>query len=70
VRGLPAWALKAGAVGLTLLATFGSASYVGAHMKSPVAPLRPQVHPAVGQVTLMPGVSLSGRQPVTETHVS
>jgi hypothetical protein len=70
VRGLPAWALKAGAVGLTLLATYGSASYVGGHVKSPAAPLRPAVHPAVGQVTLLPGVTLSGREPVTETHVS
>lgn len=70
MRRLPGWALKAGAVCLTVLATYGSAGYVGAHVRSTAAPLRPPLHPATGQVTLLPGVSVSDRQPVTETHTS
>ena len=40
---MPAWALKMSATLLTLLAAVGSAAYVGAHLKSPSAPLHPTV---------------------------
>ena len=40
---MPAWALKAGASVLTLLAALGSAAYVGAHLKNAAAPLHPTV---------------------------
>jgi len=79
LRGLPAWALKGGAVCLTILATYGSASYVGGHVRSQSAPLRPSLQPSTGQqappdrpgqVDLAPGLRTTAGQPVTETHVS
>ena len=79
MRGVPAWVLKASAVGLTILATVGAAGYVGGHVKNQEAPLRPQLHPATslqgqsgapGQVSLGPSVRGTSVQPVTETYVS
>ncbi|HXM53759.1 MAG TPA: hypothetical protein VOB72_00085 [Candidatus Dormibacteraeota bacterium] len=70
MRGVPAWALKAGAVGLTILATYGAAAYVGGHVKNGGAPLRPSLHPVTGQVTLGPAVRGTTSQPVTETYAS
>jgi hypothetical protein len=70
VRGVPAWALKAGAVGLTVLATYGAAAYVGGHVKGQSAPLRPALQPVTGEVVLAPGVRSTSSQPVTETYAS
>jgi hypothetical protein len=79
VRGVPAWVLKGGAVCLTVLATVGSAGYVGGHVKNQSAPLRPSLQPdsglqapagSAGQVNLAPGVRTTSSQPVTETNVS
>jgi hypothetical protein len=70
VRGVPAWALKAGAVGLTVLATVASAAYVGGHVKNEAAPLRPAVQPNAGPVDLTPGVRATTSRPVTETYAS
>jgi hypothetical protein len=71
LRGVPAWVLKGGAVCLTVLATVGSAGYVGGHVKNQAAPLRPALHPdAVGQGSAPPGMLGTSTQPVTETHVS
>lgn len=70
MRGVPAWALKAGAVGLTVAATVASAAYVGGHVKNASAPLRPAVQPFGGQVDLTPGVRATTSQPVTETYAS
>jgi hypothetical protein len=69
LRRVPAWALKASAVGLTILATFGSAAYVGSHVKNDSAPLRPSLH-ADTSVNLAPGVRTTTSQPVTETYSS
>ena len=76
MRGLPAWALKGTAVGLTVLATVASAAYVGGHVKSPSAPLRPALRPdavqvpdRAGRVNVAPGMRTSS-QPVTEVRVS
>jgi hypothetical protein len=70
VRGVPAWALKASAVGLTVLAAVGSASYIGGHVKNQSAPLRPAVQGSTAQADLAPGVRLTSSQPLTETHSS
>ncbi len=70
MRGVPGWVLKTGAVGLTMLATVASASYVGAHVRDRSAPLRPPVRPSTSQVTLGPGVRTTSSAPVTETVVS
>jgi hypothetical protein len=71
LRGVPAWVLKGGAVCLTVLATIGSAGYVGGHVKNQAAPLRPSLHPdAVGQGSAPPGMLSTSSQSVTETHVS
>jgi hypothetical protein len=70
VRGVPAWALKVGAVVLTMLAAIGSASYVGGHVKNQSAPLRPAVQPAATQGEVAPGVHVTASQPLTETHES
>jgi hypothetical protein len=70
VRGVPAWALKAGAVGLTVLAAYSAAAYVGGHLKNGGAPLRPSLHPQTGQVTLSQGVRATTSQPLTETYAS
>lgn len=76
MRGVPGWALKAGAVGLTIAATVASASYVGSHVKNHAAPLRPSLRPAsAGQAQANPGVqgasvAVSASQPITQTYVS
>jgi hypothetical protein len=74
VRGVPAWLLKGGAVCLTVLATAGSAGYVGSHVRNQAAPLRPSLQPAAGVQgpAGLPGggVAVTSAQPVTETHVS
>ncbi len=70
MRGVPAWALKGGAVCLTLLATVGSAGYVGGHVKNQAAPLRPTLHPVVEQAPTANGAAATMSQPVTETYVS
>jgi hypothetical protein len=70
LRGVPAWVLKGGAVCLTVLATVGAAGYVGGHVRSQSAPLRPSLHPDTSQVQLAPGLRSTSSQPVTETHVS
>ena len=71
MRGLPAWALKGGAVCLTLLATVGSASDVGGHVKNQAAPLRPALQPSVQSPADRPGApAAASSQPVTETYVS
>jgi hypothetical protein len=70
VRGVPDWALKGGAVCLTVLATFASASYVGGHVKDRSAPLRPSLRPETGQVVLGPAVQATSSAPVTESHAS
>lgn len=70
MRGVPAWALKLGAVALTVLAAIGSASYVGGHVKNQAAPLRPAVQPAATQGEVAPGVHVTTSQPLTETHES
>ncbi len=79
MRGVPAWVLKGGAVCLTVLATVGSAAYVGGHVRNQSAPLRPAVRPPAalqgpggrpGQVSLPPGMLSTSSQPITETHVS
>lgn len=79
MRRVPAWALKGGAICLTMLATVGSASYVGSHVRNQAAPLRPSLHPPVvvqgsagapGQVNLGSGMRNTPSQPVTETYVS
>lgn len=71
--------LKGSAVCLTLVATVASTAYVGGHVKGQSAPLRPSLHPEVGQqaaaggrgqVNLGPGVSTTSSQPVTETSFS
>lgn len=68
--GIPAWALKAAAIGLVLAATVASADYVGGHVKNQAAPLRPSLQPATGQVNLTPGVRSTSSQPVTESYAS
>jgi hypothetical protein len=70
VRRLPAWLLKGSAVCLTVLATVGSAAFVGGHVKNQSAPLRPSLEPPGGQVNLAPGMRTTGSEPVTETHAS
>ena len=70
MRGVPTWLLKGSAVCLTVLATYGAASYVGGHVKDRSAPLRPSLHPDTGQVSLGPGVRTTNSAPVTETTVS
>lgn len=70
MRGVPAWALKGSAVSLTVLATCGSAAYIGDHVKDRSAPLHPSLHPDTGQITLGPAVGTTTSNPVTETHVS
>ena len=70
MRGVPAWALKAGAVGLTVLAAYGAAAYVGGHVKTGAAPLRPSLHPQTTQVTLTQGVRATTSQPITESYAS
>ena len=70
MRGVPAWALKVAAVGMTVLAIVASAGYVGGHVKNQSAPLRPAVQPNGGQVDLTPGVRATTSQPVTETYAS
>jgi hypothetical protein len=70
VKRVPGWALKAGAVGLTVLATVGSAAYVGGHVRNQSAPLRPALQPEAAQVDLTIGVRTTSSSPVTETHVS
>jgi hypothetical protein len=70
---MPAWALKLFACLLTGLATFGSALYVGGHLKNPAAPLRPPVLSAVSAALLHlePQVRVSpDQQPLTFTSVS
>lgn len=70
MRKVPAWALKAGAVGLTVLAAYAGAAYAGGHVKNGTAPLRPSLHPQTEQVTLSQGVRATTSQPVTETYAS
>ncbi|HYW27723.1 MAG TPA: hypothetical protein VE953_26360 [Terriglobales bacterium] len=70
MRGVPAWALKGGAVCLTVLATWASAGYIGGHVKDRSAPLRPSLHPETGQVTLGPAVRTTTSAPVTESNIS
>jgi hypothetical protein len=77
LRGLPAWLLKGSAICLTVLATVGSAAYVGSHVRNQGAPLRPSLQPGgvpgaarPGAVNLAPGMRATLSQPVTETHVS
>ena len=70
MRGVPSWALKAGAVGLTVLAAYAGAAYAGGHVKNGSAPLRPSLHPQTGQLTLTEGVRATASQPITETHDS
>ena len=69
---MPAWTLKLTAFLLTGLATVGSAVYVGAHLKSPSAPLHPPVAASMGgHLNLSPSVKSSGdQQPLTFTSVS
>lgn len=76
MRGLPAWALKGGAVCLTVLAAVGSAGYVGAHVKNQSAPLRPALHPntaiqssgqSLGTLHLAPGMRTTSDQAVTDS---
>jgi hypothetical protein len=77
LRGVPGWVLKGSAVCLTVLATVGSAGYVGAHVKNGGAPLRPSLQPEAGAQSsgpgpgsVPPGMLSAGSQPVTDTHVS
>jgi hypothetical protein len=77
LRGVPAWALKSGAVCLTLLTTVGAAAYVGENVKNQSAPLRPRLQPAVveaatgtGPLSVAPGARAGSGRPVTETYVS
>jgi hypothetical protein len=70
---MPTWTLKLTAFLLTGLATVGSATYVGGHLKSPGAPLHPPVAAttANGHLNLSPSVKSSGdQQPLTYTSVS
>jgi len=78
LKRLPAWALKGSAVCLTVLATVGSACYVGGNVKNQTAPLRPALQHDTGvqapggrpgQVNLGPGMVTSA-QPVTESYAS
>ena len=76
MRGLPGWALKGAALGLTVLAAVASAGYVGGHVKNQSAPLRPALQPGavqapdrLGQVNVAPGTRTTS-QPVTQVHVS
>ena len=68
MRRVPAWVLKGGVVCLTVLATVGAADYVGGHVKSHDAPLRPPLQPVTG--VQAPGVQTTQAQPVTEKYVS
>jgi hypothetical protein len=71
LRRVPAWALKGGAICLTVLATVGAADYVGGHVKNQAAPLRPALQPVTGvQAPADRSVQTTQAQPVTETYVS
>lgn len=70
MRRVPGWALKMGAVLLTVLATVASTGYVGGHVKGQGAPLRPSLKPDTGEVNLAPGMRTTTSQPVTEVYVS
>jgi len=78
VRGVPSWALKGGAAALTVLAMVASASYVGGHVKSHSAPLRPSLQPDTlqppagrpGELNLGSGVRTTSSDPVTEVNIS
>ncbi len=60
---LPAWALKASAAALTLLASAGSAAYVDGHLKNPSAPLRPAVVPAASRTFTIAGLEFTASAP-------
>jgi hypothetical protein len=79
LRGAPAWLLKGGVVCLTVLATVGSAVYVGGNVRNQSAPLRPALRPDAGlsapasgpgQLNLASGLRTTSSQRVTETHES
>ena len=71
-----AFVLKAVVTGITMAATVASALYVGAHVRSPSAPLHPSVigraasQTAGGRLSLTPSVRSSDVQAVTSTYAS
>lgn len=71
---MPAWALKATASLLTVLAAVGSAGYVGSHLKSPSAPLHPTVAASGGHqlafFSIGGGQPEASRVPAGNVHIS
>lgn len=72
---LPAWGLKLGATGLTMVATLAAAGFVAAHLKPAGAPLHPQVvgvesTTRPGKLTITPSVKSANVAAVTSTYAS